>query len=618
MSTKPQSFSTRDHALLDEDLDALTAEVSVTLWLKNARDIDWVTRWFARYPMQTDIHCGDTNRLATLAAQDIVVVDAGLKAKRGFSLELLHAQANRQCRVMALCHNQRELARARALPDIEVIYKPTDWELVAQRVGLVAQWLASQRQVAALQAELSQMVTSRATESTQNRRRNDYEAVTGLPNRNRFMELLERGMTATSKAGGSLAVMSIGFARFNLIVDALGQTEADVLMAETANKLTGCLADLHADSAYGQGTRSAIVGQLSTDAFGVMLTWSGDRSTLRRMTNVLVDVLSQPVVSRGHSVHLSASLGICVFPDDARNPDSLLQRADNAMREARRVGGGCRFFAAEAEAAASRKLTIENDLQRALHDGTVSVAYQPILFAGEAQAPAMEALVRWSDAERFEITTEAFVQIAEESALILELGEYVLARACAQLQTWRRAGKVVSHICVNVSRNQLMDDHFQATYQSLIAQHDLNPGDIEFELSERGVLSREPGIVARIHALKTLGARISIDDFGTGDSAIAYLKNLPIDAIKIDKSYIEGLPEAADDLAITSAMVAMGQRLGLEVIVEGVETEAQYRTLFQMGCNGFQGYLFARPVLGDDAIDCCSEGLQTFNNVLAI
>lgn len=230
----------------------------------------------------------------------------------------------------------------------------------------------------------------------------------------------------------------------------------------------------------------------------------------------------------------------------------------------------------------------------------------------------MEALVRWSDAESFEITTEAFVQIAEESALILELGEYVLARACAQLQSWRQAGKAVSHICVNVSRKQLMDDQFQKSYQKLIAQHDLNPGDIEFELSERGVLSREPGIVARIHALKTLGARVSVDDFGTGDSAIAYLKDLPIDAIKIDKSYIEGLPEAADDLAITSAMVAMGQRLGLEVIVEGVETEAQYRTLVQMGCNGFQGYLFARPVLGDDAIDCCREGLQTFNKALAI
>ena len=330
-----------------------------------------------------------------------------------------------------------------------------------------------------------------------------------------------------------------------------------------------------------------------------MLTCSNAGDELRALQQNLLDILSQPIQVGGQTFYLSACLGVALYPQDADDADSLLQRADNAMRDAQSRGGGFRFYCAETDAAAARKLRLEHMLHEALDRQELTLAYQPINAVDGGAIVAAEALLRWPQADGSHIAPSEFVPVAEESGLMIRIGEFVLDEACRQLAAWHAARVEVPHVCVNVAMVQLISAGFSDTVRRALDRHALQPLQLELEISERGVLAGDYDVISQLQELRDLGVRLSVDDFGTGDSAIAYLKELPVDVLKIDQSYIAGLTVDHKDEAIASAMIALGQRLGLEVIAEGVETNEQLQLLQNFGCQFFQGFLVSEAVAED-------------------
>ena len=330
-----------------------------------------------------------------------------------------------------------------------------------------------------------------------------------------------------------------------------------------------------------------------------MMTCSGDQAELAGLQQLLVEQLSRPVHISGQTVYLSACVGVSLFPQDASDVDSLLQRADNAMRDAQSRGGGFKFYCTETDAAAARKLKLEHMLHEALDNDGLTLAYQPITTAADGRITGAEALLRWEQPDGRFISPTEFVPIAEESGLMIRVGEVVLERACAQLMHWLDAGVALEHMCVNVSKVQLMSGEFARTVGRVLDTHGIEPGRLELELSERGVLSGDYDVINQLRDIKKLGVVLSIDDFGTGDSAIAYLKELPVDVLKIDRYYISGLTVDRKDAAIISAMIALGHSLDMKIVAEGVETKEQHDVLRLLGCDELQGFYMSEPVGSD-------------------
>lgn len=559
----------------------------------------WGNRWLTQAGLQTEVaeDPGDGLAIARAAKPDVIVVEAGLQDVTAMPVyRALVDATDFDVPVIVLCSNAREITSALETDVFDVARKPYQWQLIGRRAQHASR-------LAGLEAKLCESRDSQAkalaiAEATrqQLRSRESFEPVTGLPNKGKFMDLLKRGMAAVNRDQTELAVLVIGFTRFRLVIEAMGQEQADQVLIKIGSNLAICLRRAAAPHGTARGLRTAAAGSLDQFRFALMLTCTSDEEELSLFRQQLLDTLSQPIQISGQTVYPSACLGIALYPQDADDADSLLQRADNAMRDAQSRGGGFKYYCSESDAAAARKLKIEHMLHEALDRNELKLAYQPITTADGSHVLAGEALLRWPQEDGSFISPAEFVPIAEESGLIIRVGEFVLDEACRQLKAWREAGISLPHICVNVSRVQLISTGFAQTVRRIIDKHGLEPGHLELEISERGVLSGDYGVISQLHELKDLGIRLSVDDFGTGDSAIAYLKDLPVDVLKIDKSYIAGLTVDHKDEAIASAMVALGQRLDLEVIAEGVETAEQLAILRKLGCDGIQGFFMSKAV----------------------
>jgi EAL domain-containing protein (putative c-di-GMP-specific phosphodiesterase class I) len=299
----------------------------------------------------------------------------------------------------------------------------------------------------------------------------------------------------------------------------------------------------------------------------------------------------------GDEVSLSATVGVALSPVDGDHSEQLIQHAELAMNEAKRQGAGLvRFYSASMDAGTERSRRIESLLRKALRNEELEVYYQPLLELDGQQVVGAEALLRWQHPELGPISPAEFIPIAEQSGLMVELGRWVLGRACHQLRKWIDHGLAPIRMAINVSRRQLVDADFAATVQQVLDETGLDPALLELELSERGVLRDEPALRRQLQELKSIGVRLAVDDFGTGDSAIAYLKRFPLDSLKIDRSYISGVAQGEDDAAIASAMIAMAHKLHLEVVAEGVEDRVQLDFLNGCGCDTYQGFFFSPAV----------------------
>ena len=472
----------------------------------------------------------------------------------------------------------RELVMRRRLPDGSLRYVRVSGEPLRRADGSLAGYRGVGRDVTA-QREAEERVQYLATR----------DALTGLPNRDWFHQLLSVELKAARRYGRQIAVLFIDLDRFKLINDSLGHGAGDALLREIGARLTRCL------------RASDVVARLGGDEFVVLLGEARTRELTTVVVRKLLAALQEPVELGTQSCRISASIGISMFPDDGADEQTLMRHADSAMYVAKEQGkSGYCFFTSEIERRAAERVILEMHLRDALARGELTLHYQPRVNLGTGLITGAEALLRWTHPELGSVPPASFIPIAEQSALIGTLGTWVLDTACRQNVSWQRAGLKPVRVSVNISPRQFAADDLLQGIELALQRSGLEPCWLELEITEGTVMHDAERAAQVLGEIRKLGVRVSIDDFGTGYSSLAQIKRFPISTLKIDRSFVRDLAYDGADRAIAEAIIAMGRTLGLEVVAEGVETAEQLAFLRQHRCDEMQGYLLSPPVPAED------------------
>ena len=414
----------------------------------------------------------------------------------------------------------------------------------------------------------------------------NYDALTGLPNRNLLHDRLQQAVQA-KRAARNIAVVFMDLDHFKLVNDSLGHGMGDRLLKAMAERLRAILRE------------GDTVGRVGGDEFVLILNdQANEEVVFRTLQRVAADV-TEPIVIDGKELYVSFSAGVSLYPQDGRDVDTLLRNADAAMYRAKEHGrNNFQFYTAEMNERVSDRLALESALRRALERREFALHYQQKVDLRSHAIIGAEALVRWSHPEWGLVRPARFIPIAEETGLIVPLGEWVLGEAARQARAWRDAGLDPGVVSVNLSARQFRKDGLVRTVSRILEETGLEPAALEMELTESMVMHNVENAIATLQGLKSLGVTLSVDDFGTGYSSLSYLKDLPIDTLKIDRSFVRdiGTGADADDGILAQAIISLGHALHLKVIAEGVETDAQVHFLRRHGCDQVQGFLYGEPV----------------------
>ena len=426
-----------------------------------------------------------------------------------------------------------------------------------------------------------------------------FDELTGLANRLLFKERLEeanqRVRQGTSR---NLALLHIDLDRFKLLNDSLGPELADQVLQKIAERLTKALPE--ADT----------ISRLSSDEFAVLFDAYGSLTSLARVATRLMGKLSRPIVVDGHELVVSASMGISLLPDGARDIAQLVSQANKAMQQAKHMGGGTfQFFSHSLQHSTLERLQLENQLRKAIRERKLSVFYQPKLCLKTGRLDAAEALVRWDHPELGSVSPSDFIALAEETGLIVLIGEFVLREACRQAAQWQQAGLAPIRVSVNLSGHQLRQGNLVSLVRQVLEDTSLAPHCLELEITESQLLENVDYVIATFQQLHELGVKLAIDDFGTGYSSLSYLKRFAVDYVKIDQTFIRGVGTCVEDDAITKAIIAMAHSLELKVVAEGVENEVQLAFLKEHQCDEVQGYLISSPTNAQAMADLLRAGV---------
>ncbi len=423
------------------------------------------------------------------------------------------------------------------------------------------------------------------------------DALTGLSNRLAFRESLEQRMRALKGAGQSLALLFADLDEFKRINDTFGHEAGDDVLLQVAGRIASAV------TAAGGG--DSLVARFGGDEF-VVLVQAEDaqvdadvHALASQLAEILLREMAEPFELQGRQVLLGTSIGVALFPEDADSASLLMKNGDIAMYQAKSAGKNCyRFYSREMDEASERRVHMEQDLRGAWDRDELQVVYQPIVRTSDRVLLGAEALLRWNHPVQGPIAPTQFIDIAEQSGLIGEIGAHVLNEACRVAAQWTPSPGADSapFIAVNVSARQLRTGDLLQQVQDALSTHGLAPERLHLELTETAVLSDEFDVSVLLASLRQLGTRIWLDDFGTGYSSLSHLRRVPVDGLKIDQSFIADLLDDPDDLALTNAIVAMAHSMGLTVVAEGVEQEAQLDLLRARGCDMVQGFLMARPL----------------------
>jgi diguanylate cyclase (GGDEF)-like protein len=417
-----------------------------------------------------------------------------------------------------------------------------------------------------------------------------HDALTGLANRSLLDARLQQAIADARRGRQQLAVLFLDLDRFKNINDSLGHHVGDALLMQVAERLRA------------EVRETDTVARLGGDEFVIALQGIGGPQDVARITESLVTRLSEPYVVDGTELHATPSIGISLFPADGEDANTLLRNADAAMYHAKALGrANYQFFTEALNQSTTARLEIENRLRRAIGGDEFELWYQPLLDASGTTLNGFEALIRWRNGSHGLLLPSSFIPIAEDTGMIVELGEWVLREACLQAKLWSALGPTRPRISVNLSARQLRDTRFADTVAAILEETGLEPSMLELEITESSVMDKPDEAVALLHRLKQLGVGIAIDDFGTGYSSLSYLKMFPLDRLKIDGSFVDDIENDPNDSAIVSAAVSLAHNLGLPVVAEGVETAAQALHLARLGCDELQGFHFSRPMPAADA-----------------
>jgi diguanylate cyclase (GGDEF)-like protein len=426
-----------------------------------------------------------------------------------------------------------------------------------------------------------------------------YDILTGLANRQQFVRESGSALRAAKQSGHMMALLYLDLDRFKRINDNLGHSVGDALLKNVARRLEQSTrpTDIVAAPADSQQTAQARVARLGGDEFVVLLTGLTDEAQTAAVANRIRQSLGEPLDCGGHRLVVTPSIGIALYPQDGTDIEDLLVKADMAMYQAKDQGrNGLAFYGHSMAVRSLGRLELENDLRGAFQNGDFQIYYQPKIELSTGAIIGVEALLRWHHASRGWIAPDIFIPVAEETGLIAELGDWVIREACKQLSRWAGEGLGYLSIAVNVSVQQFARADFVESVLRTLWQYSVKPEQLELEITESLLMRNVDDTTACMKRFRAAGVTLSIDDFGTGYSSLGYLRQFPVDALKIDRSFVKDLHTSDDDAAICAAIIAMARELKLKVIAEGVANAEQLEFLRKHRCDQAQGYLISKPI----------------------
>jgi len=424
-----------------------------------------------------------------------------------------------------------------------------------------------------------------------------HDPLTGLPNRRLFNDRLQQATARRHRKDNAFALMLLDLDRFKTVNDTLGHDIGDALLKAVAARLLGC-------------TREGdTLARMGGDEFALIALEVGQPEDMARMAKKLIDVLKEPFVLSGHELYVTTSMGVTLYPNDATDADALVKNADIALYRAKDLGrNNFQFFTGDMNAAMMQRLRLESAMRGASERNEFMLQYQPQVDATSGVIHGTEALIRWRHPEYGMISPGQFIPLAEETGMIVQIGEWILRTACTQAKAWQQAGRPM-RVAVNLSARQFHQGDLAETVAHILKELDLPAELLEVELTEGILMEDTAQTTAVLVKLHEMGVQISIDDFGTGYSSLSYLKRLPIQILKIDQTFVRDIHTDSDDRAIVTAVIALAHSMKLKVVAEGVETPEQQAFLKEHACDMMQGYLFSRPVSGDEVLALMASGV---------
>ena len=412
-----------------------------------------------------------------------------------------------------------------------------------------------------------------------------HDGLTDLPNRVLFEDRCAQALAIAHRNQHLVAVMLVSIDRFKKVTESLGHAAGDVMLTEAAARLQRCV------------TNGDTVARFEGDEFALLLTNVTETADLAEIARAVGDAFKTPFRLGGQEVYVSTSMGISLFPSNGEDTSTILRNAVAALYRAKTQGGNnYQFYAADMNALAVKRLELETSMRRAIENKEFIVYYQPVLDLVSGAVVGSEALIRWQHPELGLLPPGRFIGLAEDTGLILDIGEFVMRDACARTRAWQDRGFGRLRIAVNISARHFQEKNFSERLVEILTETRLDPTCLELELTETSIMENTDAAVRVLGQIRKLGVKVAIDDFGTGYSSLSYLKRLPIDTLKLDRSFVKGATTDPDDAALVMAIVTLAHNLRLRVIAEGVETKDQVAFLRLLRCDEGQGYLFGKPM----------------------
>lgn len=459
----------------------------------------------------------------------------------------------------------------------------------------------------------AQNISERKTAEKRIRYLARIDALTKVPNRMQFQHLLQRTIARARRGSDHLALLYLDVDRFKDINDTFGHSAGDTCLESLTSRLKSLLPD---------GT---VIGRLAGDEFGIILDRIGPEDGLpeylHSIAQLILSELAQPIMAQDHEIYMTASIGIACYPEDADNVIDIIRNADSALYHAKRSGGnGYEFFDAKMNAEAAERLMLKSKLRQSYEMDELLLNYQPKIDLRTGRIVGAEALVRWELSEHGLVLPTEFIPLAEETNLIMQIGEWVLDHVCADYRRWQTNEIGPGKISVNLSLKQLGQPNFPKIVRQIFGRHGVHPTSVELEITESTLMQDTKHTVGILKELHNMGLKLAIDDFGTGYSSLSALQQFPISTLKIDKSFVRDITDDADDATIVTTIIDMGHSLNMQVVAEGVEFEEQLDALRLMGCDIVQGLLFGQPMTADEYCELLQterEGTNTYQTLFA-
>ena len=498
---------------------------------------------------------------------DLILIDALMPRMDGFAA-CMKIREKPDCRripvlMITALDDEASIERAFKAGATDYIPKPVHFGLLRQRITRLLEASQAEKRVHQLAY---------------------HDSLTELPNRTHFMERFASVLQRQRPNGERVALLFLDLDRFKLINDTLGHDTGDQLIRAASGRISGCVRD------------GDLVARLGGDEFTILLEGIHSTEEAAGVAEKICRVLSQPFVFNNRKMHISASVGIAISPDHGTDVHTLLKRADMAMFQAKEEGGSYRFYRSGMGSVVSKRLELETELRRALESDEFLIHYQPQLDLHTGKIVGMEALARWPHIRYGMIPPAEFIPLAEETGLIVSLGDHILRSACTQARKWLEESSTPLRVAVNLSAIQLERNELGARVAAILRESGLPPELLELEITENIIMRQAEGVVSTLEELRELGVTLAIDDFGTGYSSLSYLRHFPIDVLKIDRSFVPDSTSHPGDVAVISSIISLAQKLHLSVVAEGVETREQYEFLKSQGCDLVQGNYIGEPL----------------------